>query len=114
MNRLSVAALGAALCIVAARAAFAASIAPSTLVADPAQYDGKSVSVTGTVKAYQHNSTPMGPVAGYQLCDPKCIVVIDKTNATHADGDKVTAAGVFHASFKAPQRTFTNAVIVSK
>jgi len=40
--------------------------------------------------------------------------VIDKTNATHADGDKVTAAGVFHASFKAPQRTFTNAVIVSK
>ena len=93
-------------------AAAAAALAPSTIVANPSAYDGKSVTVTGKVTNYQVSSTPMGgKAAGFQLCDSKCIVVIDKTAASRSDGATATVTGTFHTSFKGPRRTFTNAVV---
>jgi len=94
--------------------AIAAALAPSAIVANPSSYDGKSVTVTGTVKGFQTSSTPMGTVAGFQLCDSKCVVVIDKTNQSRSDGASATVSGVFHATFKAPRKTFTNAVVIGK
>ena len=66
--------------------AIAAALVPSAIVANPSSYDGKSVTVTGTVKGFQTSSTPMGTVAGFQLCDSECVVVIDKTNQSRSDG----------------------------
>lgn len=93
-------------------AALAAALAPAAIVASPSTYDGKSVTVTGKVTNFQTQHTPMGTVAGFQLCDAKCVVVIDKTNQSHANGDTATVTGTFHATFKGPRKTFTNAVVV--
>lgn len=93
-------------------AAAAGALAPSAIVANPSSYDGKSVTVTGTVKSFQTSSTPMGTVAGFQLCDSKCVVVIDKTNQSRSNGASATVTGTFHASFKGPRKTFTNAIVI--
>lgn len=111
MRRILIAALLAA---VPATTVAAAAIAPSTILANPSSYDGKSVTVTGKVAHFQTSSTPMGTVAGFQLCDSKCVVVIDKTNQAHSDGAGATVTGTFHVSFKGPRKTFTNAIVVGK
>ena len=105
--------LTALLALVPAIAA-AAAIAPSTILANPASYDGKSVTVTGKVAHFQTSSTPMGTVAGFQLCDSKCVVVIDRTNTSHSDGARATVAGSFHVTFKGPRKTFNNAIVVGR
>jgi hypothetical protein len=92
--------------------AIAAALAPSAIVANPSAYDGKSVTVAGTVKGFQTSSTPMGTVTGFQLCDSKCVVVIDKTHQSRSNGSTATVSGTFHASFKGPRKTFTNAVVI--
>jgi hypothetical protein len=106
---------GLALLLAAAPvAAIAAALVPSAIVANPSSYDGKSVTVAGTVKGFQTSSTPMGTVAGFQLCDSECIVVIDKTNQSRSNGATATVSGIFHSTFKAPRKTFTNAVVIGK
>lgn len=110
MRRGIVAALLAALPVVA----LAAALSPSTIVANPAGYDGQSVTVTGKVTGFQTSQTMRGKVAGFQLCDAKCVVVIDQTGQSHSDGATVTVTGTFHSSFKAPKRTFANAVVIEK
>jgi hypothetical protein len=92
--------------------ALAAAMTPSALIAAASTYDGKSVTVTGTVKSFQTSSTPMGTVAGFQLCDSKCVVVIDKTNQSHSNGASATVTGTFHSTFKGPRKTFTNAIVI--
>lgn len=99
--------------IVPAIAAAAGALAPSGILANPSMYDGKSVTVTGKVASFQTSSTPMGQVAGFQLCDSKCVVVIDKTNQSHANGATATVTGTFHVNFKGPRKTFNNAVVIS-
>lgn len=54
----------------------------------------------------------MGTVAGFQLCDSKCVVVIDKTNQSRTNGSSATVTGTFHVSFSGPKKTFKNAVVV--
>jgi hypothetical protein len=54
----------------------------------------------------------MGQVAGFQLCDAKCVVVIDKTNQARSNGSSATVSGTFHTTFKGPRKTFSNAVVV--
>ncbi len=56
----------------------------------------------------------MGAVAGFQLCDSKCVVVIDKTNQSRSDGAAATVTGTFHVTFKGPRKTFSNAVVVGR
>lgn len=94
-------------------AAAAAALAPSAIVASPSSYDGKTVTVTGKVSNFQVSSTLRGKVSGFQLCDSKCVVVIDEKNATHANGDKATVTGTFHTSFSGPRKTFSNAVVIT-
>ena len=92
--------------------ALAAALGPSTIVASPSTYDGKTVTVTGKVSNFQTSKTMMGTVAGFQLCDSKCVVVIDKTNQSRTNGSSATVTGTFHVSFSGPKKTFKNAVVV--
>jgi len=96
----------------AAAILLAAAVAPSAILGSPSSYDGKTVTVTGTVAHFQTSSTPMGTVAGFQLCDSKCVVVIDKTNTSHSNGASATVTGTFHVTFKGPRKTFNNAIVV--
>lgn len=90
----------------------AATYAPSAVVANPTAVDGQTITVTGTVSNFKSQSTAMGQWSGFQLCDAKCIVVIDKTNQTHANGSSTTVTGVFHATFKGPHKTWTDALLI--
>jgi len=92
--------------------AAAASLTPSTILANPSSYDGKAVTVAGKVAHFQTNKTLMGTVAAYQLCDAKCVIVIDQKNTTHADGDSVTVSGTFNITFKGPKKTYSNVVMI--
>jgi hypothetical protein len=92
--------------------AAAADLTPSAILANPSSFDGKSVSVAGSVAKYQTSKTLMGTVAAFQLCDAKCVVVIDETNTAHKDGDTITVAGTFQTAFKGPRRSFKNVVLI--
>jgi hypothetical protein len=93
--------------------ALAETLAPSAILANPSTYDGKMVTVKGTVAHFQTNKTPMGTVAAFQLCDSKCVLVIDQTNGSkYSDGAEATASGTFQTTFKGPRRSFNNVVLI--
>jgi hypothetical protein len=94
--------------------ALAAALAPSTIVASPSSYDGKTVTVSGKVANFQTSSTMMGRVAGFQLCDSKCVVVIDEKNMSRSNGSIATVTGTFHVTFKGPRKSFNNAVVIGR
>ena len=104
----------AAFFAVTSAAALAATVAPSAIVAAPSSFDGKTITVAGSVKGFQTSSSMMGTVAGYQLCDTSCIVVIDESNHAQTNGSKATVTGTFHATFKGPRKSFTNALVIGK
>lgn len=93
-------------------AAFAATLTPSAILANPSSYDGKSVTVSGTVSHVQTNKAMMRTVTGFQLCDTKCVVVIDETNGMRKNGETATVSGTFQTSFKGPRRSFSNVVLI--
>ncbi len=88
------------------------ALAPSTLIASPSTYEEKPVTATGKVAKYQLASTLRGTIAFYQLCDTRCVVVIDESKPSYANGQQRTVSGTFHTQFKGPKRTFNNAIIV--
>ena len=92
--------------------ALAAGTAPSKILANPSSFDGKFVTVTGKVSHFQTSKTMIGTVAAFQLCDTKCVVVIDETNGAHHDGQQATVSGTFQVKFKGPRRSFNNAVVI--
>jgi hypothetical protein len=103
----------AALCLALASPVLADDLAPSTILASPSTYEGKTVTVAGKVANFQTSKTMMGTVTAFQLCDSKCVLVIDETNASkHANGDQATATGTFQSTFKGPRRTFNNVVVI--
>jgi hypothetical protein len=108
MHRLFLAAMLAALPI----AAVAATLAPSAIVANPSTYDGQNVTVAGTVSKFKTKQSAVGEFTRFELCDTKCILVVDKTAQAHTDGSSVTVSGTFHASYKGPKATMTNVVTV--
>ncbi|MDQ2908677.1 MAG: hypothetical protein M3R44_04920 [Candidatus Eremiobacteraeota bacterium] len=102
----------AALIIAGALPVAAADLAPSAIVANPSSYEGKAITVAGKVAHFQTSKTPMGTVAAFQLCDAKCVVVIDETNTARHDGDQATVSGKFQMKFKGRVRSFDNVVLV--
>jgi hypothetical protein len=109
MNRVFLAALFAALPIASVAAT---TLTPSTIVGTPATYDGQTVSVAGTVQKFKSRNTQMGQVGVFELCDAKCVHVIDKTNQSHTDGSSATISGTFHETFKTPKKTWNNVIII--
>jgi hypothetical protein len=102
----------ASLCLAVAAPALAASLAPSTILANPSFYEGKPVTVAGKVGHFQTKKTLMGTVAAFQLCDAKCVVVIDETNASRHDGDQATVSSTFQTKFKGQARSSDNVVLI--
>jgi hypothetical protein len=92
--------------------AAASTLTPTQLLANPSTYDGQSVTVAGKVSHYQTQKVMMRTIAGFQLCDTQCVVVIDETNGQHANGDQTSVSGTFYKTFKGRSRTFNNCVVI--
>ncbi|HEY2473245.1 MAG TPA: hypothetical protein VGI19_00445 [Candidatus Cybelea sp.] len=89
------------------------TLAPSTVAGAPATYDGQTIRVAGTVQNVKsRNTEALGEVTAFQLCDTRCIHVLDKTNQTRSDGASATVTGTFHETFKAPKKTWNNVLII--
>ncbi len=112
MSRFSIFAACSLLAVLTAPAN-AAELTPSSLLANPSSFEGQTVTVTGKVAHFQTSKTPMGTVAAFQVCDKKCVVTIDETNASkYSDGDTATVTGTFHEKFQARKRSFDNVVLI--
>jgi hypothetical protein len=73
-------------------------IAPSALVGNSSNYDGQTVTVSGTVKGAGTAEGRRGMMTRYQLCDNDCINVVQFGNAKVSDGSQLTLTGRFHAA----------------
>lgn len=93
-------------------AAIAATLAPSAIVASPSTYDGQTVTVAGTVSNYKTHQSAAGEVGRFNLCDSKCVIVIDRTAQAHADNSTTTITGKFHATLQRTKTTLTNVITV--
>jgi hypothetical protein len=89
------------------------TLTPSTVVGTPATYDGQTIMVAGTVQNIKtRNTEATGQITVFELCDTKCIHVVDKTSQTRSDNSSATVSGTFHASFKTPTKTRKNVLII--
>ncbi len=89
----------------------AKSATPTQLSSSPADYDGQSVSVSGTAKDPQVRTTKRGQMVRYQLCDSACINVVQFGDTTVAAGSQVTETGFFRQSFGRVHK-YSNVLIV--
>jgi hypothetical protein len=96
----------------ASGALIAAVLTPSQILSNPSSYDGQAVTVSGTVSNLQVSKTMFRKVTGFQLCDTKCIVVIDEKNAGHHNGEQATVSGTFQQTFKGPKRSFKDVILI--
>jgi hypothetical protein len=87
------------------------SVAPSELVANPSDYDGQTITVSGMAKNPTARQTRRGTATVYQLCDNACINVIEFDSSTVSDGSKLTVTGRFRALF-GRQHKMSNVLIV--
>jgi hypothetical protein len=87
------------------------SVAPSALAANPSDYDGQSVTVSGTAKNPTARQMRRGTATVYQLCDTACINVVQFDNPNVSDGSQVTVSGHFRASF-GREHAMSNVLVV--
>lgn len=90
-----------------------ASVTPSALAANPSNYDGQTISVSGTAKNPTTHTMRRGPATTYQLCDSACINVVQFGERSVSDGSQVTVSGRFRESF-GRRRMMTNVLIVAQ
>lgn len=93
-------------------AAFAATVVPSNVVASASTYDGQNITLTGTVSNFETKKTAIGEYTRFNLCDTKCILVLDKTSQPHTDNTSVTVTGTFHASYKGPHKMWSDVLTI--
>lgn len=104
-------ALAVALLSVVACARGGASVAPSALIANPSNYDGQTITVSGTAKNPATHAMRRGTATTYQLCDSACINVVQFGDTNVSDGSQVTVSGRFRESFGRRQ-VMTNVLVV--
>ena len=94
MNRFALALILAA---IPALAAAQAPITPADLLANGARYDGKSVTVSGTVGHVDHKTSRRGnPYTTFDLCaGASCIHVFEFGAATVSEGATATLTGTY-------------------
>ena len=90
----------------------AQSISPDTILAAPTQYDGQSVTVTGTAKTVTTRQMRNRSMTRYDLCATSCIHVIDFTGATITEGAATTATGTFRAHVERGTFSVDNTLLV--
>jgi hypothetical protein len=87
------------------------TVAPSALAANPSNYDGQDVTVSGAVKNPMTRQTRRGTATAYQLCDSACINVIAFGDTNVSDGSRATVSGRFRATF-GRENVMTNVLVV--
>ena len=98
--------------LLAAACSGAKPATPSQLVAGPADFDGQSVSVSGTVKNPRERTTRRGQMQFFQLCDSACVNVVEFGQAAAVtEGANASVTGTFHQDF-GRRRHMSNVVVV--
>ncbi|HTU69026.1 MAG TPA: sulfite exporter TauE/SafE family protein [Candidatus Baltobacteraceae bacterium] len=87
--------------------------APSGILAAPAKYERKNVTVIGIVEDVTVRAIPGGVVSQFALCDSRCINVVEFTRPSFAPGQSLTVAGTFHTIFSNGIIQARNVIIVS-
>jgi len=86
------------------------ALKPSTVLANPDDYDNRSIRVVGTVSDYKSRTAPRGKIAMFQICDSACLNVIDRSGA--AQEGQVTVTGTFHRNMSTRRGTRSNIIVV--
>ena len=84
----------------------------AAILANPATYDGKAVTVTGTVAHVYMAYTARTPFASFSLCDSDsaCITVYVASHPRVADGKSATATGTFRTAGTFTSRQYVNGI----
>ena len=85
--------IGLGACALVAGAGHAGAVTVGDVLASPETYDGKTLSLTGTIEA----ALPVGAESGYNLRDGTARVTVVSRTAPPVVGDHVTVTGVVHA-----------------
>jgi hypothetical protein len=84
----------------------------SAVIANPGSYDGKGVTVTGTVSHMFAASTQRAPYATFSLCDADaaCVRVFVASHPNISDGKTATASGLFRSAGTFSGRPYVNGI----
>jgi hypothetical protein len=88
-------------------------LAPSGILAAPAQFERKSVTVLGIVRGIAVRPIPGGAVTQFSLCDSRCINVIEFSRPAFTLGQSLTISGTFYTIFSNSIIQARNVVVVS-
>ncbi len=83
---------------------------PGDLTTAAASYDGKVVTVKGTVSAFRERTTRGGAVAVFRLCAGACVTVVDHRVTPREDGAVMTLTGIFHQKYQNVRLSFSNVI----
>jgi hypothetical protein len=83
------------------------------LVAQAREYDNKPVNATGTAENVRTDTTPQGPILQFDLCEHRCIHVLDGANPQTKNGATFNVKGVFHQHFSLGRFSQDDIVIIA-
>ena len=82
-----------------AAAPAAGLLTPSIVLAAAAKYERQPVTVIGIVSHLAVRPAPRGAIVQFQLCDSRCVNVVETTKATIYAGQSLTVSGTFYTFF---------------
>ncbi|MGC2130161.1 MAG: hypothetical protein WA629_08695 [Candidatus Aquilonibacter sp.] len=88
-------------------------LAPSGILASPAKYERKNVTVLGIVQGIAMRAIPGGVITQFALCDSRCINVVEFSKPSFYVGQSLTVAGTFHQIFSNGIIQARNTVVVT-
>ena len=88
-------------------------LAPSGILAAPAKYERKNVTVLGIVQGIAMRAIPGGVITQFALCDSRCINVVEFSKPNFYVGQSLTVAGTFHQIFSNGIIQARNTVVVT-
>jgi hypothetical protein len=88
-------------------------LAPSGILASPAKYERKPVTVIGIVAGVSVRPISGGYITQFALCDNQCINVVEFSKPSFAVGQTLTVAGTFHTIFSNGLIQARNVVVVT-
>jgi hypothetical protein len=98
--------------LVAGRSTLAdATVKPSTILANPSQYDGQHVAVSGTVTNIQEKTSHRGNAYDiFELCDTQCIRVFTFGHPSITERQHLVVHGTFSETKHVGSYTFHNEI----
>lgn len=88
-------------------------LAPSGVLASPDKFERKSVTVIGFVQGIVVRAIPGGYITQFDLCDSRCIEVVEFSKPSFRPGQSLTVAGTFHTTFSNGVIQARNVVVVT-